>query len=216
MIKHVPFIVGINCQENFLVIFQNSWYIIYVRLITNKKRKGTEQLAESTWTHEDKLLLAKYALIAEQEGAPMTKAFDLVAQQIDKKPSAVGVYYYNSLREELKGADGIRQEVVITDEDIQHFREAIKEANKARSSTWTKDEQEVVLEAVQYVEEAGLPKGEAWAIAHKKLPHRTPAAISRHYYTVLSKEVPEEPKPKALEEKPVADLFIPGNVRVVF
>jgi len=177
-----------------------------VRLITNKKRKGTEQLAESAWTHEDKLSLAKYALIAEQEGVPMTKAFDLVAQQIDKKPSAVGMYYYNNLRKELEGADGIRQEVVITDEDVQHFREAIKEANKARSSTWTKDEQKAVLEAVQYVEEAELPKGEAWTIAHKKLPHRTPAAISRHYYTVLSKEVPKEPKPEALEEKPVANL----------
>ena len=40
-------------------------------------------MAENTWTHEDKLLF-KYALIAEQEEAPMTKAFDLVAQQIDK------------------------------------------------------------------------------------------------------------------------------------
>lgn len=114
----------------------------------------------------------------------MTKAFDVVAKRINKTSSAVGMHYYNSLRKELSDGDSIKEQITFTDEDRQLLLEEVRDANKGKSA-WTKDEQEVVLEAVRYVDENYLQRGEAWEIAHKRLPHRTPAAISRHYYTVL-------------------------------
>jgi hypothetical protein len=153
---------------------------------------------KNQWSEQEKALLAKSVLIAQKHNKALTSVFDIVAEDIERPSSAVGMFYYNHFR----GDEMDKGEYAFTEEEEKML---LKRMEGTRDYVvWTEEEKDLVRLAAEEALKNNKPLTDAWKEIKPLMPHRSISSIAAFYY--------REIKPSDVEEEAKKTEVVEGEI----
>jgi hypothetical protein len=130
---------------------------------------------KNQWSEQEKALLAKNVLIAQKHNKALTSVFDIVAEDIERPSSAVGMFYYNHFR----GNEMDKGEYTFTEDEEKRL---LKRMEGTRDYVvWTEEEKDLVRLAAEEALKNNKSLTDAWKEVKPLMPHRSISSIAAFY-----------------------------------